>query len=92
MTDALTGHLPSNIMHFARLLRRAGLTVGPSDMLAAQAAVQRVDIDSRAQVSTALCIAASKRNLFGPASRMFWRDASGGKTTRACLSSGCACR
>ena len=44
----------ANIMHFARLLRRAGLPVGPSDMLAATDAVGRVDIGSRLQVHTAL--------------------------------------
>ncbi len=41
-------------MHFARLLRRAGLPVGPADMLAAQQALTLVDIGSRAQVRTAL--------------------------------------
>ena len=29
------GRIAANVMHFARLLRRAGLPVGPSDMLAA---------------------------------------------------------
>ena len=87
MTDALTGHLPSNIMHFARLLRRAGLTVGPSDMLAAQAAVQRVDIGSRAQVRTALRTTMVHRHehadLFEQAFLRFWRDPTAAATANA---------
>jgi len=87
MTDALTGHLPANIMHFARLLRRAGLPVGPSDMLAAQAAVQRVDIGSRAQVRTALRTTMVHRHehadLFEQAFLRFWRDPTAAATANA---------
>ena len=45
------GMLAGNIMHFARLLRRAGLPVGPADTLAALEGVQRVDIGSRVQAA-----------------------------------------
>ena len=77
-TTPAPGRLPANIMHFARLLRRAGLPVGPSDMLAAQHAVQLVDIGSRAQVRTALRTTMVHRHehedLFDQAFRRFWRD------------------
>jgi uncharacterized protein len=80
-------HLPDNIMHFARLLRRAGLPVGPSDMLAAQQAVQLVDIGSRAQVRTALRTTMVHRHehedLFHQAFSMFWRDPEAAKTADA---------
>ena len=74
-------------MHFARLLRRAGLPVGPSDMLAAQQAVQLVDLGSRVQMRTALRTTMVHRHehedLFEQAFRMFWRDPTGAKTADA---------
>jgi uncharacterized protein with von Willebrand factor type A (vWA) domain len=70
--------LSANIMHFARLLRRAGLPVGPADMLAAQQAVALVDVGSRAQVRTALHTTMVRRHehedLFNQAFSLFWRD------------------
>ena len=87
MSDPETGRLPHNIMHFARLLRRAGLPVGPSDMLAAQQAVQLVDIGSRAQVRTALRTTMVHRHehedLFHQAFQMFWRDPEAANTAKA---------
>jgi uncharacterized protein with von Willebrand factor type A (vWA) domain len=87
MSDPASGKLPANIMHFARLLRRAGLPVGPSDMLAAQAAVQLVDLGSRAQVRTALRATMVHRHehadLFDQAFLRFWRDPTGAKTAEA---------
>ena len=41
MSQPPAGTLSANVMHFARLLRRAGLPVGPSDMLAAQQAATK---------------------------------------------------
>ncbi len=87
MTAAETGKLPHNIMHFARLLRRAGLPVGPSDMLAAQQAVQLVDVGSRAQVRTALRTTMVHRHehedLFHQAFAMFWRDPEAANAAKA---------
>ena len=81
------GQLSNNIMHFARLLRRAGLPVGPSDMLAAQQAVALVNIGSRAQVRTALRTTMVHRHehedLFTQAFVMFWRDPEAAKTAKA---------
>jgi hypothetical protein len=37
----------SNVMHFARLLRRAGLPVGPAETIAAQNALTQIDLGSR---------------------------------------------
>ena len=73
-----TGRLPANVMHFARLLRRAGLPVGPADMLSAQEAMALIDLGSRAQVRTALRTTLVHRHehaeLFDQAFAMFWRD------------------
>ena len=72
------GKLAFNVLHFARLLRRAGLPVGPADMLAAEQAVGLVDISHREQVRTALRATMVHRHehedLFHQAFRMFWRD------------------
>ncbi len=74
----MTGKLAANVMHFARLLRRAGLPVGPSDMLAAQRAMALVEIASRDQVRTALRTTMVHRHehedLFNQAFSHFWRD------------------
>ncbi len=74
----MTGSLALNILHFARLLRRAGLPVGPADMLAAADAATRVDIGSRAEVRTALRATMIHRHehedLFNQAFVRFWRD------------------
>lgn len=71
------GLLATNVMHFGRLLRRAGLPVGPADILAAAEALSRVDIGNRAQVRTALHAAMIHRHehedLFEQAFRLFWR-------------------
>lgn len=81
MTDAVAGtagRLAANVMHFARLLRRAGLPVGPSDMLAAVQAVALVDVGSRAQIRTALRTTMVHRHehadLFDQAFLLFWKD------------------
>lgn len=74
----MTGMLAANVIEFARLLRRAGLPVGPADMLAAQDALSRVPLGSRADVRTALRATMVRRHehagLFDQAFAMFWRD------------------
>ena len=81
------GRLAANVMHFARLLRRAGLPVGPAEMLAAERAVALVDIGRRAEVRTALRTTMVHRHeqedLFDQAFVQFWRDPTLGKTTAA---------
>jgi uncharacterized protein with von Willebrand factor type A (vWA) domain len=82
-----SGKAAANVMHFARLLRRAGLPVGPSDMLAAQDALTRIDIGNRTQFRTALLTTMVHRHehaeLFDAAFRMFWRDPDAGKHAAA---------
>ena len=84
---AVAGTLSANILHFARLLRRAGLPVGPAEMLAAENAVALVDIGRRAEVLTALRTTMVHRHehedLFDQAFFQFWRDPTLGKTAMA---------
>ena len=70
--------LPANIVHFARLLRRAGLPVGPAEVVAAGQALGQVDIGERMQVRAALRGLMVHRHehleLFDRAFDLFWRD------------------
>ncbi|WP_264713707.1 vWA domain-containing protein [Limobrevibacterium gyesilva] len=79
--------MAANVMHFARLLRRAGLPVGPSDMLAAQEALGLIDIGRRDHVRTALRTTMVHRHehedLFNQAFVMFWRDPELARTAAA---------
>ena len=74
----MSGALGLNILHFARLLRRAGLPVGPADMLAAAEAATRIDLGNRQQMRTALRATMIHRHeheeLFDQAFAQFWRD------------------
>lgn len=73
-----TGRLPENILHFGRLLRAAGLRVGPDRMLAALAAVDAVGLARREDLRAALAaVFVSRREdlaLFDEAFALFWRD------------------
>ena len=70
--------LPANIVQFARLLRRAGLPVGPAEVVAAGQALGEVDIGERIQVRAALRGLMVHRHehleLFDRAFDLFWRD------------------
>ena len=72
------GHLPANLMHFARLLRRAGLPLGPADLIAAAEAMACVDLGRRDEVRAALRATLVHRHehqsLFDQAFLLFWRD------------------
>ncbi len=74
----MSGLLAVNVMHFARLLRRAGLPVGPADMLAAEQAIALVDLGDKTQVRTALRATMVHRHehaeIFDYAFAIFWRD------------------
>ena len=76
--DAPTSALAANVMHFARLLRRTGLPVGPAETLAAQDALALVDIGAKAEVRTALRAVMIHRHehqeVFDQAFALFWRD------------------
>ena len=70
--------LAENIVHFSRVLRAAGLPVGPDRVLAAIAAVEAVGVDRRDDVHAALGAVMRDRHeqqpLFDAAFDAFWRD------------------
>lgn len=70
--------LAANVAHFVRLLRRAGLRLGPGDALDAQRAVTVIDATVRDQFYWALHAVLVRRHdehaLFDEAFRLFWRD------------------
>ena len=74
-------------MHFARLLRRAGLPVGPAETIAAQDALTRIDLASKTQARTALRTAMIHRHehqeVFDQAFALFWRDPSAAEQAAA---------
>ncbi|MBV9735557.1 MAG: VWA domain-containing protein [Acidisphaera sp.] len=78
MSGPAPGTIAANVMHFARLLRRAGLPVGPSEMLAAQQALTLVDLGDRTEVRTGLRGVMIHRHehadIFDQAFDLFWRD------------------
>lgn len=73
-----TGALAANVMHFARLLRRAGLPVGPGEVVAATEALTHVDITDRVVFRAALRTVMLRRHeheiLFDQAFSVFWRN------------------
>lgn len=70
--------LAANVLHFGRLLRRAGLPVGTAEVIAAAEALTLVDLGSRREVATALAATMVHRQehraLFDSAFALFWRD------------------
>jgi uncharacterized protein with von Willebrand factor type A (vWA) domain len=75
---AATGRLAENILHFARVLRAAGLPVGPAKVIAALEAVQAVGIEHREDFRTALESVFIERHeqqaLFDQAFELYWRN------------------
>ena len=73
-----TGRLPQNVAHFVRLLRGAGLPVGPGHAITAVRALAAVDVTARRQFYWALhaTLVAKRehRRIFDSAFRLFWRD------------------
>ena len=78
-----TGTFATNVMEFGRLLRRAGLPVGPADMLAAVTALDHTGVTSRDDVRTALRATMIHRHeqaeVFDSAFALFWRDPAAGE-------------
>ncbi|MEP6944012.1 MAG: VWA domain-containing protein [Betaproteobacteria bacterium] len=70
--------LAENIMHFARVLRAAGLPVGPAKVIAALDAVEAVGIEHREDFRAALQAVFIERHeqevLFEQAFELFWRN------------------
>jgi uncharacterized protein with von Willebrand factor type A (vWA) domain len=77
----MPNHLADNVIAFARMIRRAGLPVGPADMLAAQRALTLIDLGDRGQVRAGLRATMVHRHeqaeIFDQAFALFWRDPSG---------------
>jgi uncharacterized protein with von Willebrand factor type A (vWA) domain len=72
------GRLAENLVHFTRVLRVAGLPVGPGQMLDALAAVRLVGVmrreDWRAALAAVLVKRREHREVFDQAFAAFWRD------------------
>ncbi len=70
--------IAQNIVHFARVLRNAGMAIGPDRVLAALAAVEQVGLQRRDDVHAALSAVMLERHeqqtLFDAAFDTFWRD------------------
>ena len=72
------GRLADNIVHFARVLRRAGLPVGPASVIDAIRAVEVAGVDTREDFYWTLHAIFVKRRdqqaVFAEAFRLFWRS------------------
>ena len=70
--------LADNVVHFARVLRHAGVPVGPDRVLAALEAIEAVGLARRDDVHAALSAVMLDRHeqqaLFDDAFAAFWRD------------------
>ena len=76
-TDS-TGKLADNVARFVRMLRAAGMPVGPGHTISAARALGAVDATERSQFYWALhgtlVSAPEQRAIFDSAFRLFWRD------------------
>jgi hypothetical protein len=76
--EALPGRLAENVVHFARVLRAAGVPLGTDRVLLALAALKVAGIESRADFRAVLaaCLVdrAQHRLLFEQAFHIFWKD------------------
>ncbi|HJU24888.1 MAG TPA: VWA domain-containing protein [Casimicrobiaceae bacterium] len=72
------GHLAHNVLYFVRVLRSAGLPVGPAKVIDALAAVEAVGVEHRTDFREALAtVLVSRREhlaIFEQAFDMFWRN------------------
>jgi uncharacterized protein with von Willebrand factor type A (vWA) domain len=77
-SSAETPRLAENIIHFARVLRRAGLPIGPVKVIDALHAVQTVGVARKDDFYFALAAVLVNRRehqfIFDEAYRLFWRD------------------
>jgi uncharacterized protein with von Willebrand factor type A (vWA) domain len=74
----MDGKLAENVMHFARLLRAAGLRIGPDRVIDAVKALEIAGAHSRDDwywtMSAVLLSKQEQRPIFDQAFRIFWRD------------------
>jgi uncharacterized protein with von Willebrand factor type A (vWA) domain len=75
---ASQGRLAENVAHFARLLRAAGLRIGPDRVVDCVKALELADCNRREDwywtMSAVLLSRQEQRPLFDQAFRIFWRD------------------
>ena len=75
---AAQAHLADNVLYFVRVLRAAGLPVGPAKVIDALAAIEAVGVDNRSDFREALAaVLVSRREhlpIFEQAFDMFWRN------------------
>ncbi|MDH5579779.1 MAG: VWA domain-containing protein [Betaproteobacteria bacterium] len=76
--QAARGKLAENVMHFARLLRGAGMRVGPDRVIDTVRALQIAGTERREDwywtMSSVLLSREEQRPIFDQAFRLFWRD------------------
>jgi uncharacterized protein with von Willebrand factor type A (vWA) domain len=76
--DSLPGHLAENVLHFARVLRHAGLPVGTDRVQLALQALRHGGLESKRDFRAALAACfidrAEHRTLFDQAFHIFWKD------------------
>jgi hypothetical protein len=74
----IEGRLAENVMHFARLLRAAGLRIGPDRVIDCVNALQIAGANNREDwywtMSAVLLSKQEQRPIFDQAFRIFWRD------------------
>jgi len=74
----MSGHVADNILYFVRVLRAAGLPLGPAKVIDALAAVEAVGVDNRTDFREALAaVLVSRREhlaIFEQAFDLFWRN------------------
>jgi hypothetical protein len=72
------GHLAENVLHFVRVLRAAGIPVGPAKVIDALAAVEAVGLENRTDfreaLAAVLCSRREHLDLYEQAFDLFWRD------------------
>lgn len=72
------GHLAENVLHFVRLLRAAGMPVGPAKVMDALAAVEAVGVAHRGDFRAALgAVLVSRQDhlaIFEQAFDLFWKN------------------
>ena len=72
------GRLAENVLHFVRVLRSAGMPLGPAKVIDALSAVEAVGLDNRGDFREALASVLVSRHehlaLFDQAFDLFWRD------------------
>ena len=76
--SATPGHLAENVMHFARVLRSAGMAIGTDRVLLSLQALREAGLHSRgdfhAVLSACMLDRIEHRELFDQAFELFWRE------------------